>query len=284
MYLTKELMETKNLKIFCPKIYEEISKKPAELIDVLEMIKRGKLDKDELLTLPYYISFDEEEDKLLEEILNIKDSSGVVFSKNVSGSTLVSECSDITNSRVLWKSHNVENSDTVWDSSIVSDSKNVSDSRYVFDSAEVNESTDVSNSSAVYGSCHITESAFVRDCEVVDKSIGIVFSNNIIDSYFCKGCYNLNHGLFCYSFGEKVEGFWFCNKEVSGNTFGNYVKIITKIIKRSLNDKTDSIYEDELEALEEWAKGLPSVDLIYLETIFKSIRAVMKNDSYRMGD
>lgn len=280
MYLTKELLEKKKVNIYCPTIYEEVSKKPQELMDILDKIQKKKLDSNELLTLPYFIPFDLEEEKKMEEILNLINCKAVIYSKNIKNSEVVSESSEVKDSDCIWKSNNVTNSSYVTDSNVISNSQHIKDSRYVIDSYEVTESADVDNSCAVYRSNHVLNSFLVSLGIDISDSIGIIASDEIKNCYFCKGCSDMVNGIFCYSFDwTDKDKYWFCNEEISKEKFEGYVKMIKRIIEGSYLGHKDRLSDYEIGNLRDWANSLPKADKDYITVILYSI-AKVGNNSY----
>ena len=153
---------------------------------------------DFLYWLKTYMYFDEVEQEVYNNTLQIVNSSYVYHSNHIFDSYVVSNSYDVHGGQWIYSSDHIEKSKQVWDgrriknSSCIGDSQSVNDSYDIIDSKSIKNSHNVSlstyviNSHDVYGSNLVTDSTFVLD------------STNITDGHFCSRSKNLTHSLFCW--------------------------------------------------------------------------------------
>ena len=275
MVLSKEKMEQSRINTFCPDIYKEL-KKPLELVDFLKIVKSNKIkiNVNELRHFSYFFTLNDEEDKLICEILKIKNSNWVIESTDVEDSELVNDSIHVYSSKYVRESHDVKFSENVGGSFTIVSSTDVTDSKFIFNSKNVKSSVDVRDSKNIETSYHITNSNMIFDGDSIDDSFCIEFSNDLKNCFFCKTSCFLNNGILCYSFNSDYKDkYYFCNKEITKERFESYVNTIKVLMDKTYNGSADKeTTKRELESFYEWAIGLPEADEEYINVILKKGR------------
>ena len=199
------------------KILSTLQYEENEFYSVSDLLNLAKNESKILHYIKEQFRFDQQDLDLYYNLLNVKSSDNIIYSKNIDNSKFVFNSEDVVNGK------NIYNSSDVVDSEIIVGCDVISNSTQIFLSSFIDKSQKIASSLTVNNSTNIVCSKFVINSKNVYEGINIIDSNiifrstNVEDCYFCNDCKNIKHCICC---GGQIDGeYLIFNKKVDAKMF-----------------------------------------------------------------
>lgn len=286
MFVTAEVLISCNISSQWLDFFKENFPKGVEMVDLinhdhisvefLHWLRKHLFNENKDL-MEYYAKCEIVNSSLCWQSEVVSDSTQVVNSKNIKNSKSVFGSFEIINSIDIVDSENIENSQQIFYSSMVDTSNKIIKGQNIV------ESTNICNSTMVAHSVNVIDSNTVFD------SSEIIQCNTATNSYFCQDCTNIKNCMFCEGL-ENVEYHIF-NKPVDEKMYKLFEKQYKKYLTETLSfvrdwpsemlvnqhvaptRKFDDWYHPISERFWKWARTLPGYDdmLLYNITMLPKI-------------
>ena len=269
MFLTNDILKARGACKDGQEFFKRFYPNGAELSDVI----KNPLTPREMLHWGYlHLDASEDEVALYEKTLNINNCSRYFESENIKDSSCITYSSDITNSTEIMKSKRVSNSKDISWSEDVENSSGVYNSAFIFDSKSIGLSKTVTHSTMVYNSQYVEDSNSVNESNTVIGSSCIYKGQWITNSHFLTRCKNITNSIFC---SDVEDGsYMMFNKPIPEIMFDSIIKQYNRIflphlpliLAKDNEDRLTEIYSPEVAYKKipkqawEWVKTLPNYD------------------------
>lgn len=201
--------------------------------DLTSILRDNLFDKDFYFLLNKLYSFNEDQQKLYENVLENDDSLYTIYSSKVKNSQYVFNSFKIYKSYFVRDSSFIKESEEIYDSSEVIGSDHIYNSQYIDNSYKIYRSNNIDKSSNIIESQFIINSNNIFNCKDIFNSSEILNTSGATNSFFCSQCNNITNCIFCFNLND-VEYHVF-NKQVSKERFEQIKKMYDRLKGATLN-------------------------------------------------
>lgn len=201
--------------------------------DLTSILRDNLFDKDFYFLLNKLYSFNEDQQKLYETVLENDDSLYAIYSSKVKDSQYVFNSFKIYKSYFVRNSSFIKESEEIYDSSEVIGSDHIYDSQYIDYSYKVYRSNNIDKSSNIIQSQFIVNSNNIFNCKDIFNSSEILNTSGATNSFFCSQCNNITNCIFCFNLNDAEYHVF--NKQVSKERFEQIKKMYDRLKGATLN-------------------------------------------------